>query len=242
MSPIYLEDMHVHSTFSDGRGSVAENIAVAASRGLTRFCCVDHVREDTMWVPAFVAEVARCSLGRSMSVYAGIEAKILDDEGTLDAPPEVDWVDFVYAADHQVPWRGGCRKPQDVRRDVQLGKVTRIRVIETLVEATARVLERYDRVVLAHLFSVLPKVTISEDEVPLTLIDALASVAARRKASIEIDERWRCPSPRVVSRFLRAGVPVLLSTDSHRPEDIGRYRYAIGALAQAGIMGSCDAA
>ena len=144
MSPIYLEDMHVHSTFSDGRGSVAENIAVAASRGLTRFCCVDHVREDTMWVPAFVAEVARCSLGRSMSVYAGIEAKILDDEGTLDAPPEVDWVDFVYAADHQVPWRGGCRKPQDVRRDVQLGKVTRIRVIETLVEATARVLERYD--------------------------------------------------------------------------------------------------
>ena len=49
------EDNHVHSTFSDGKGTIAENIAAAEAVGLKRLVCVDHVRLDTTYVPEFVA-------------------------------------------------------------------------------------------------------------------------------------------------------------------------------------------
>jgi histidinol phosphatase-like PHP family hydrolase len=50
------EDMHVHSTFSDGLHSPAENIRQAEQVGLKRLCCVDHVRRDTEWLGDFVME------------------------------------------------------------------------------------------------------------------------------------------------------------------------------------------
>jgi histidinol phosphatase-like PHP family hydrolase len=51
------EDMHVHSTFSDGSDTVARNEAAAEARGLHRQTCVDHVRRDTTWLPGFGSTV-----------------------------------------------------------------------------------------------------------------------------------------------------------------------------------------
>ena len=45
-----LADMHVHSTFSDGRDRIEDNIAECESLGLVALGCVDHVRADTDWV------------------------------------------------------------------------------------------------------------------------------------------------------------------------------------------------
>jgi hypothetical protein len=49
--------MHVHSTFSDGRNTLEENVAQAERVGLRALRCVDHVRTDTKWVPTFTAAV-----------------------------------------------------------------------------------------------------------------------------------------------------------------------------------------
>ena len=86
------------------------------------------------------------------------------------------------------------------------------------------------RLVIAHLFSVLPKVGLDERAVPQESLERLAQAAAESGASIEIDERWRCPSARTLRPFHAAGVPILLSTDSHSPETIGRYDYCLGVI------------
>ncbi len=41
--PALDEDYHVHSTFSDGASSPAENLAAAESAGLRTICMADHV-------------------------------------------------------------------------------------------------------------------------------------------------------------------------------------------------------
>jgi len=235
------EDMHVHSTFSDGRHTVEANAETAAERGLRRLGCVDHVRADTSWVPDFARHVRRVAGCMPVTLEVGVETKLLDARGRLDLPPARDLtgVEAIYVADHQVPWKDGVLQPREVRRRLQLGRLDRADVIEMLVVATRDAMRRHERVVLAHLFSVLPKCRIHEDEVPLDLVDELARTAAATGAEIEIDERWRCPSHRVAGRFALAGVPIRASTDSHRRETIGRYEYVsevFGQLPDGGVQ------
>ena len=61
-------------------------------------------------------------------------------------------------------------------------------------------------------------------------IARLVATAGETGTAIEVSERWRCPSIRVVDAALHAGVTVCASTDSHRASDIGHYTY-VAALA-----------
>jgi putative hydrolase len=65
------EDFHVHSTFSDGASTLADNVRIATERGLRTLCLVDHVRRDTTWVPEFTAAVAEYRGRPGLSVLSG---------------------------------------------------------------------------------------------------------------------------------------------------------------------------
>ncbi|MBL4637270.1 MAG: hypothetical protein JKY56_25670 [Kofleriaceae bacterium] len=222
------EDMHVHSTFSDGKNTLLENLRVAEKLGLRRLGCVDHVREDTTWLPLFIYAIENLRTISSLEILACVEAKILDADGRLDVPNDLSGVDWIYAADHQLPLGDRCYTPREIRTAMEQGELHKSDVIATLLRATRGAIESYPRVVIAHLFSILPKLRISEEDVPLRHIEELARIAKNNGACIEIDERWRCPSLRTIRVFQRAGVPVWASTDSHRREKIGQYTYARG--------------
>lgn len=224
------QDMHVHSTYSDGSASVAENLVAAERAGLVALSCVDHVRRDTEWGPAFAEEVRTLASGTEMEVRSGLEAKILNSSGELDLPADTGGVDRIYAADHRVPLDDGPADPAAVRLAIERGEMDPAEVIESIVRSTTAAVSRYSNLVIAHLFSVLPKIGVDESSVPEESLERLAAGAAEAGALIEIDERWRCPSARTLRPFQRAGVPILLSTDSHSPETIGRYDYCLGVV------------
>lgn len=224
------QDMHVHSTYSDGAGTVAENLIHAERAGLIALTCVDHVRRDTDWVPAFAEEVRELGAASAIDVRSGIEAKILDTAGELDLPSDTAGVDRIYAADHRVPLDDGPADPAAVRIAITEGETDPAAVIESIVVATANAATRHPNVVVAHLFSVLPKIGLEESAVPGRSLERLAAAVAEAGASIEVDERWRCPSGRTLRPFHDAGVTILLSTDSHSPETIGRYDYCLGVI------------
>lgn len=225
---LLLEDHHVHSTFSDGRTTLAENVAHAEQLGLTRLGCVDHVRADTTYVPEYVAAVRALRRATAVELTAGIEAKILDVRGRLDVPIDgVDGVDLVYVADHQFPWRDGPRSPREIKAQIEGGHVQAAECVAMLVEATAAALRSYrrHRLALAHAFSILPKIGLSEADVPDDLLRELGSAAADTGTIVEISERWRCPSARTLAAVAAAGALVVCSTDSHSAATIGRYDY-----------------
>ena len=60
-----------------------------------------------------------------MQLRCGIEAKLLDTTGALDLPPEIDGVDAIYAADHQVPLAEGPTHPREVRERIAAGDLER---------------------------------------------------------------------------------------------------------------------
>jgi putative hydrolase len=224
------EDMHVHSTFSDGRDRLEDNVAEAEALGLTALGCVDHVRADTDWVPDYVAAVHALRGATAVKLRCGIEAKLLDTGGALDLPAGIDGVDAIYAADHQVPLADGPHHPRVVRERIEAGDLEPAAAIGALLTATRHALDRPQQVVIAHFLSLLPKLGLSEADVPADELGALAAEAARTGAEIEVSERWRCPSAATLRPFLEAGVPIVLSTDSHRRETIGRYDHCTAVL------------
>lgn len=230
-----FEDMHVHSTFSDGAATVEENIERAIELGLTRLTCVDHVRRDTDWLPEFVSAVEPWRGHRQIEVLCGIEAKILTLEGDLDLPGDTSGVDRIYVADHQMPGPDGPIHPRDVAAALVAGEASANRVVSELVDATAAGIARDERSVIAHLFSILPKLGLDESAASRESIDALADCTARVGARIEIDERWRCPGPWVVRPFLQRGVEILASTDSHRLETLGQFAFVRSAFESLGV-------
>jgi putative hydrolase len=219
------EDFHVHSTFSDGASTLAENVQAARERGLRTLCLVDHVRRDTAWLPDFTAAVSRYRRQPGPRVLAGVEAKILDSSGRLDLPPGLDGIDLVLIADHQFPADQGPVHPAEVRAAIEYGALTPAEAIERLCDATANALGSTDRrPLIAHLFSVLPKIGLDEEAVPERLLARLAERVARDGAMVEVNEKWSCPSVRTVTAMARANVQLVAGSDSHHCRDIGVYR------------------
>jgi putative hydrolase len=223
--------MHVHSTFSDGANSLEENVAEAESLGLVELGCVDHVRADTDWVPAYAAAVQALRADTEVRLQCGIEAKLLDTSGALDLPHPCSGVDAIYAADHQVPLADGPHHPREVRAALEAREVSREEIVDAIIAATAAAVQSHENVVIAHFFSILPKVGLDEADVAPASLEPLARVTATSGARIEISERWHCPSARTLRPFADQGVPILLSTDSHRRETIGRYEHCTVTLA-----------
>jgi len=229
-TPVH-QDMQVHSTFSDGADTVEANVAAAEAAGLTEMTCVDHVRVATDWLPAYVAEVERMRARTHVRLVCGIEAKLLDTTGRLDMPAELPpGVEVVYAADHQVAMDDGVHHPDEVRERLERGDLDGAEVFRCLIESTRRTLDRPQPVVIAHLFSILPKLGLDEADAPLERIEALAGEAARTGQRIEVNERYRTPSARTLRPFIDRGVPLLVSTDSHRAGTIGRYDHCLTVL------------
>jgi putative hydrolase len=223
-------DMHVYSTFSDGQNTIEDNVAEAERIGLTEIVFADHVRADSGWIPAYVAEVEKCREKTSVVLQCAVEAKILDIYGRLDLPRNLKGVDAVYVVGHQAPSPDGPMNPRSTRERIQAGELNPQTILQWMVAGTAAALNHHEHVVIAHLFSALPSLGLLERDVAPELIDSLANAAAESGAQVVVDERWRCPTGRTLRPFSQRGVPLLTGTGSRKRETIGRYDFCAGVV------------
>lgn len=220
-------DYHVHSTFSgDARSTVSENLAAASKAGLTEVRLVDHVRQSTTWVADFVNTVAAAPIFTDLTVLTGVEAKILNARGELDLPRGLvlgkGGVGAVVIADHQFPGPDGPWSPETTMAKIAV----ELRVsdaLDLLIGATVAAMESIEWGQLAHCFSILPKIGLTESDLTDEHLLAWATAAAKTGTLIEVNEKWGCPGPRSLRAALDAGAQLVASTDSHVATDVGRF-------------------
>ncbi len=223
MLEILRGDHHVHSTFSDDAVSTPEeNVAAAHAAGLREVRLVDHVRRSTTWVPDYVRAMRALAVPDGLKVRTGVEAKILDRDGTLDIPPLPDGVERILIADHQFPAAEGPLGPTEVRRRIDAGWSI-ADVLDDYVGALIAVMQRHPGNQLAHCFSLLPKLGIEESAVGEERLTAWADAARATGTIVEVNEKWACPAPAALAAARRAGVELVAATDSHTAGDVGRY-------------------
>ena len=239
-SELLRGDFHVHSSFSDdARSTLAENLAAAVSAGLARIRLTDHVRASTTWVPEFVSAVAGAKAADGLTVLTGVEAKLLDSSGAVDTPPGLlagvaGGVDAVVIGDHQFPGTDGPWSPSATRERLADG-LAAADALDLLVNASIRAMERTPHAQLAHWFSILPKIGLSEDLLGADRLTAWAQAAERTGTIVEVNEKWACPGPGAVAALLAVDARIVASTDSHVSTDVGRYDSVLGILDRAGV-------
>ncbi|MET0909209.1 MAG: PHP domain-containing protein, partial [Ilumatobacteraceae bacterium] len=199
------EDNHIHSTFSDGKGTLQSNLDAGIAAGLHTLGFVDHARVDTDWLPDYLHAARAVAKRAPLTVTCGVEVKIIDTTGAIDAPDDARLVDRLVIADHQMPLEDGVHHPAAIRTDIEEGRRDGALVIEQLLESTMQAARRNPGSTLAHLFSILPKCGLDESQVTAEQLDALARVLVAADVSVELSERWECPGPVALAAFHRAG-------------------------------------
>ncbi len=219
------EDWHVHSTFSDGASTLTQNVAAARDKGLRRLCLTDHVRASTGWLPEYVAAVTALRGPAAPELVTGVEVKMLNAAGDLDLPGDLSGVEVVLIADHQFPSLHGPVPPEQMRTEILRGAIGRRDAAGAVADATAAALGRVGdaQPVIAHLFSILPKLGLDESCVPDQALERLAWRAAATGTVLEINEKWSCPSSGTVQAFASAGVRIAAGSDSHDAASIGMF-------------------
>lgn len=180
--PALAGDFHVHSTYSDDAvSSLAENIAAASSVGLKQLRLVDHVRASTTWVPEFARAVAAERVPEGLAIHTGVEAKILNSRGVLDIPADLligaGGVDAVLIADHQFPGTDGPWSPRATVAKLEAGLAVGD-ALDLLVTAIVAAMRSVAAAQLAHCFSILPKIGLSENDLTDEHLSVWAAGAA----------------------------------------------------------------
>lgn len=216
MSLLCATDSHMHTAFSDGVDSVAAMAAAAAAVGLTEIVITDHVRVTTDWLPAYVKEIwdVQKTLDGSLRLLSGIEAKVVDLDGNLDARPEFyDLVDLVVGSFHRIPLGGGTFLRW---RDLATNREEGLRCWWSAFRGFLRN-PRVD--VIGHLGAEFKAAGI-------VLSDAEEQEIADRIADsgkvVDINLRYRAPQPSLFGRLLKNGVPFVLGSDSHSVDELRR--------------------
>jgi putative hydrolase len=199
---------------------------------------VDHVRRSTTWVPDFLATVKAAPVFTDLTVWTGVETKIVNARGELDLPADLiagpGGVDAVLIADHQFPGLDGAWTPDRTKAKMAAGLST-ADALDLLVGATIAAMESVEFGQLAHCFSILPKIGLAESDLTDEQLRAWASAAASTGTLVEVNEKWGCPGPRALRAALDAGVTLVASTDSHVAIDVGRYSAVAGILSELDI-------
>ncbi|MBV9789881.1 MAG: DNA polymerase/3'-5' exonuclease PolX [Chloroflexi bacterium] len=208
-------DMHTHSEWSDGRGTVAEVAAAARARGYEYYVISDHsfymgmvngldaerLKQQRAEIDAVNEEMQR--QGINFKLLQGSEVDILPD-GSLALPDDVlATLDWVVASLHV-----SLRQDRDTVTKRLLNAIRNPHV-DCIGHPTGRLLLRRQGADLD--------------------MDAVLEAAAEAGKVLEIDGSY----PRLdldaehAKRAIAMGIPIAVDSDAHRPGELGGIEYGV---------------
>jgi len=229
-------DLHTHTTFSHGKGSVEDNVKAGISKGLASIGISDHgpghitygvKRRD---IPVMRSEVNRLKpLYPEIEILLGIEANIINPSGRIDVTPaELKQFDYLLAGYHygvlgENPMRAMGIHLQNFTINGWLKKSTKQQKILN-TELTVRALYENDIKILTH-----PGDKGAFD------IKEIAIACADRGTLMEISTWHDWLTVEGIKEAARTDALFVISSDAHTPERIGDCQGAVKRIKAAGL-------
>ncbi len=202
-----FHDIHTHTRYSDGRGSIIDNLQAAEKRGLSILGISDHVHYLTGRLRnRYLNEIERLKRGAGLILLSGVEANAL--LGGSDVPEDMrKRLDYVISSVHEF-----VSTPEEylslVRDSINDEKVD----------------------VIGHFGISFPHIGQPEWEELLDLIN----LAEEKGKAFEISGWYRVPDVEFVRECIKRGVKISFGSDAHGPERVGDISWSIKVFRKAG--------
>lgn len=230
-----ISDLHTHTNFSHGTGSIEDNVKAARLRGIMKIGVTDHGPGHLLYgvrrwnIPKMRAEIERLgAVYTDMEILLGIEANIANSSGVLDVKPaEFKYFDYVVAGYHYGapgynPVGGAINALQNFA-EYRSGIDTK-RLIRRNTRNIVRALERNPVKVLTH----------PGDKAPVDLLE-IAVVCAKTHTLVEINTAHMSLSSEDLRTMALADVRFIIGSDAHSPGRVGDFVAGVNLALDAGI-------
>jgi putative hydrolase len=233
----FFGDYHVHSTYSDGRGTVAEMVEAGQKAGLEEIGFAEHgprnigcgIKSENMLL-LLKEEIARVQrIYPAVKLYTAVEANVISLEGELDVSGKViKQLDYLIAGLHpyvlpaqvrELSWVAG-----NTLSNFLPGQALQRRVANANTKAFVAAIYRYAPQLISH-----PGL-----RMPISL-EETARACLARGTWWEINAGHRFPDYEQVSALARWGVDFLVNSDAHFPESVGALDYGAWVLEKARV-------
>lgn len=231
-----IADLHTHTRYSHGKGSIIDNVTAALAKGLQAIGITDHGPRSAPWIGASVKdfaairqevlEVDRRALG--IRVLAGVECNIISAKGELDLPERVrSGLDIVLAGLHPgvLPASGRdwlLLSGNNWAAKFSAGLRRKARLINT------------EAVVSAVYTNVIDVVTHPGYHLDIDT-NELARACAQRDTAMEINARHGEMTVAFVRAAARQGARFVINSDAHRSAEVGTLGRGIAVAMAAGL-------
>lgn len=230
---ILTADYHTHTRFSHGKGDVEDNVQAAIRAGLRTIAITDHgyghmgfgIRKADLPLMKERILILRKRYPE-IDILLGMEANILDPDGSLDVDEaDLTYLDILLAGYHfgSVPkgWSGLRFHGANFAARSGFG-LSLARDLNT--QAFCNAMNRYPINILTH-----PGAKGPVD------IRRVATVAAERGVWLEINSHHGFMSLEQIREAAPSGVRFVVSSDAHRPQDVGQCEAGLQRALEAGL-------
>lgn len=206
-------DWHTHSKYSDGKNSPEEIILTAINLNLKLIAITDHVNKKSKWLENFESEINNLKekYRNKITVLSGIEAKVVDFEGNIDAKDDFfDQVDIVLAAFHRIPTEHGFMSKNQIYVQKELA-------FNNWNMAMMSVISNPDVDIIAHPTNILKKnhIIISDK-----IKKQICKAASKNKKIFEYNLSHNVPDLKFIKDLRRYHVPITIGSDAHNIETL----------------------
>jgi DNA polymerase (family 10) len=208
-------DLHTHTTWSDGRGTVAEMAAAAVARGYEYYVISDHsfymgmvngldaerLKAQRAEIDAVNADYER--RGVNFRLLQGSEVDLLPDGSLALADDVLETLDWVVASLHV-----GLRQERE--------------------PVTQRVLNALQNPHVDCIGHLTGRKLLRRQGADLDL-DAVLDAAAATGTVLEVDGAYERldMDAELVKRAIDMGIPIAIDSDAHRPRDLPNIEYGV---------------
>lgn len=229
------EDLHTHTQYSHGKGTIEDNVRQGISKKLKRIGITDHGPGHFSYglkrekLPEMRAEVDRLNEKYpEIEILLGVEANIVNTDGSLDLLEEdYQYLDYVIAGYHYaVLGKHPLRSLSYIVRNWLAYKLKlRPKALTNYnTDLVISAIKKNDLIIITHL----------GDKAPVN-IEEIAEVCKETDTLVELNSHHKAPTVEEIASLEKVGVDFILSSDAHNPAHVAVCEESIDMALEAGI-------
>jgi len=204
-------DKHIHSTWTDGEGSILQISQRAREIGLKTIAITDHIRETSTYFAQYDQEIKKIRKQMSLEILAGFEAKVKNFDGEIDAPKNVfKKAEIKIASVHRFPLGRRLYSPKEFDKKI---------CQEIELELSIAAIKKGQANVLGHPGGMSIR---GYNEFPLEFFEEIIAECKKQDMAFDLDCSYHAAIYPDLKLILQKHNPLIsLGSDAHKLSEIG---------------------